>query len=60
MDNRLSQSLPMVLAQRVLDLFEESGATPQEQKLALDIVRTLVIEKVYFPRPLISEEVAGG
>lgn len=41
--------MPMILAQRVLNLFEESGATPKEQQLALDIVRPIVIDKVYGP-----------
>jgi hypothetical protein len=41
--------VPMILAQQVLTLFEESGATPKEQQLALDIVRPLVIDKVYGP-----------
>ena len=45
--NRLAVSLPLILAQRLLDLFEESGATPQEQKLALDIVHPQVAEKAY-------------
>ena len=33
---------PMILAQRSLDLFEESGTTPKEQSTALEIVRTIV------------------
>lgn len=41
--------MPMILAQRVITLFEESGATPKEQQLALDIVRPIVIDKVYGP-----------
>jgi hypothetical protein len=33
---------PLILAQRVLDLFEESGATPAERDTALDVVEAIV------------------
>ena len=36
-----------ILAQRVLDMFAESGTTPKEQKLALDIVRDAVLDRLY-------------
>lgn len=33
---------PLILAQRVLDLFEETGATPAERSAALDVAQVLV------------------
>lgn len=39
--------VPMILAKRVLDLFEESGTTAKEQNAALDILRTVVLERLY-------------
>jgi hypothetical protein len=33
---------PFILAQRVLDLFEEIGATPAERDAALDVVQALI------------------
>ena len=33
---------PLILAQRVLDLFEEIGATPAERSAAIDIVKSLI------------------
>ena len=37
----------MILAQQVLGLFEECGATPQEQRSALEIVQTVVSDRIY-------------
>jgi hypothetical protein len=39
--------VPMMLAQRVLDLFDQCGATPREQNAALDIAKTVVLEHLY-------------
>lgn len=47
--------VPMILAQRLLDLFDESGATPQEQKMALDIVRPQVVERAYRPTSSVNQ-----
>jgi hypothetical protein len=33
---------PLILAQRVLDLFEEIGATPAERSAALDVAQALI------------------
>lgn len=33
---------PFILAQRVLDLFEEIGATPAERSAAMDVVQALI------------------
>jgi hypothetical protein len=40
-------NVSMILAEQVLELFEESGTTPREQDTALDIVRTIVLDRVY-------------
>lgn len=40
-------SVPMILAEQVLTLFQQSGATPREQNAALDIVQTLVLDQMY-------------
>lgn len=40
-------SVSMILAEQVLGLFEQSGATSREQEAAIDIVRTVVMERVY-------------
>ena len=40
-------NVSMILAEQVLDLFEQSGTTPKEQNTALDIVRTIVLDRVY-------------
>ena len=34
--------MPFILAQRVLDLFEESGATSAERDAALDVVEAII------------------
>lgn len=46
-------SVPMILAEQVLTLFRQSGATAREQKAALNIARTVVLDRVY----CINEEV---
>jgi len=40
---------PLLLAQRIMDLFDASEATPQEQDTALDIAKTLVLDRLYRP-----------
>lgn len=42
-------AVPVILAERILDLFEESGTTPKEQDAALDIVRRDVLDRLYAP-----------
>lgn len=42
-------NVSMILAEQVLDLFEQSGTTPKEQNTALDIVRTIVLDRLYDP-----------
>ena len=48
-DRRDRPNVSMILADRVLALFEESGTTPKEQNTALDIVRTIVLDRLYEP-----------
>ena len=40
-------SVPMILAEQVLSLFEQSGTTPREQNAAIDIVRTIVMDRLF-------------
>ena len=40
-------SVPMILAEQVLVLFQQSGTTPREQNAALDIARTVVLDQMY-------------
>jgi hypothetical protein len=40
-------SVPMMLAEQVLSLFEQSGTTPREQNAAIDIVRTIVMDRLF-------------
>lgn len=34
----------MILAQRVIDLFDEAGATDRERRLALNIAKNIVLD----------------
>jgi hypothetical protein len=40
-------SVPMILAEQVLALFQQSGTTPREQNAALDIARAVVLDQMY-------------
>lgn len=40
-------NVPMILAQQILALFQQSGTTPREQNAALDIARTVVLDQMY-------------
>lgn len=40
-------STALILAQRVMDLFDQAGATPQEQDTALSLAKTLVLDRLY-------------
>ena len=40
-------SVPMILAEQVLSLFEQSGTTPREQSAAIDIVQTIVMDRLF-------------
>lgn len=42
-------NVSIILAEQVLGLFEQSGTTPKEQNTALDIVRTIVLDRLYAP-----------
>jgi hypothetical protein len=45
----MSDNVSIILAERVLVLFKESGTTPREQQTALDIVRTVTLDSLYLP-----------
>lgn len=47
-------NVSILLAQRVLTLFEESGTTPQEQNTALDILRSIVLDRLLSPSTLLA------
>jgi hypothetical protein len=47
--DRPEANVSIILAERVLAVFEESGTTPKEQNTALDIVRTIVLDRLYQP-----------
>jgi hypothetical protein len=49
MQGSRKRDVSMVLAEQVLSLFEQSGTTPKEQNTALDIVRTIVLDRLYEP-----------
>lgn len=49
MSEQSEPNVSILLAERVLKLFEESGTTPKEQNTALDIVRTIVLDRLYAP-----------
>lgn len=46
-------NVSILLAEQVLGLFERSGTTPKEQNTALDIVRTLVLDRLYATNALV-------
>ncbi|GEM_PF-4933788 len=45
--DRPEPNVSIILAERVLAVFEESGTTPKEQNVALDIARTIVLDRLY-------------
>jgi len=40
-------SVPTILAEQVLSVFEQSGSTPREQNAAMDIIRTVVMDRLF-------------
>jgi hypothetical protein len=44
----------MILAQRIIDLFEEAEATDRERRLALNIARSIVVDEA-----INSSEISG-
>jgi hypothetical protein len=45
-ETRISPAL--ILAQRIVDLFDQAEATPHEQQSALDVAGTIVLDRLLY------------